>query len=209
MILRNFQQLHEDGRQLVLSWVDRANKRASEEDPFESFIYCWIAFNAWGTCVTGIEQDGLQMRELRRDKSLNEIFSHLLSEDEPFKLAALEFRQYWPIFKVQALRNAAIQTGSERDRRIVVSSLAADTRRRGWWAPEDPNNPHAVGENFVLTWDNTLSAIYRVRCNLFHGGKSVRVPLDRKVVALSLQVLLPFFIYVLSLDRRRTSTGNL
>jgi hypothetical protein len=41
-------------------------------------------------------------------------------------------------------------------------------------------------------WSHLLQAMYQVRCNLFHGEKSVVSDIDHQVVRWSVGILLPF-----------------
>ncbi len=51
-------------------------------------------------------------------------------------------------------------------------------------------------------WGDVLEAVYRVRCNLFHGKKSLGVPHDRELVELSFLVLGAIFGEVLKALKR-------
>ncbi|MBY0460706.1 MAG: hypothetical protein K2V38_25590, partial [Gemmataceae bacterium] len=52
--LGRFAELHDVGRRLITGWWDRGRGGAGAE--FESFVFTWVALNAWGECVTGIDQ---------------------------------------------------------------------------------------------------------------------------------------------------------
>jgi len=41
-----------------------------------------------------------------------------------------------------------------------------------------------------LDWAHTLKAIYRVRCNLFHGEKAIHSEIDQKIVLSAFRVLI-------------------
>ncbi|MDO8691418.1 MAG: hypothetical protein Q7R39_15655, partial [Dehalococcoidia bacterium] len=47
-------------------------------------------------------------------------------------------------------------------------------------------------EAIPLDWPHTLAALYRVRCNLFHGEKALDSENDGQVVAAALRALLGF-----------------
>ena len=51
---------------------------------------------------------------------------------------------------------------------------------------------NASGEEAPLDWAHTLAALYRVRCNLFHGEKSAHSEMDQRVVHAALKVLVDF-----------------
>jgi hypothetical protein len=43
-----------------------------------------------------------------------------------------------------------------------------------------------------LDWPHTLAALYRIRCNLFHGEKAVNSEMDNLIVSIDFRVLLHF-----------------
>ena len=44
-----------------------------------------------------------------------------------------------------------------------------------------------------LDWPHTLAALYRVRCNLFHGEKGRHSEMDQRIVASGFRTLIQFF----------------
>jgi hypothetical protein len=55
-----------------------------------------------------------------------------------------------------------------------------------------------IGESIVPDWAHVLEALYRVRCNLFHGTKSVDGAADREVVDAASAVLVPVVKHLVS-----------
>ena len=45
-------------------------------------------------------------------------------------------------------------------------------------------------EEVSLNWAHSLKAIYRVRCNLFHGEKAAHSEMDQKIVSSAFRILL-------------------
>jgi hypothetical protein len=94
-------------RELINGWFeDRAWKMldCNKENSFEPFIFLWIAFNAWGTCVTKKEQDADIIDHLSRNPILRDDFRHLLNGDRKFQDIAMAFGRRWPVFSVMRLR---------------------------------------------------------------------------------------------------------
>jgi hypothetical protein len=48
------------------------------------------------------------------------------------------------------------------------------------------------GGSIPMDWPHTLAALYRVRCNLFHGEKAPYSEIDRTIVRAALRVLVYF-----------------
>ena len=61
-----YEVLHRDGKNLIDTWFARANNKAccTAKESFEPFIYCWIAFNAWASCVNGEDRDAKMVRKV-------------------------------------------------------------------------------------------------------------------------------------------------
>ncbi len=71
------------GMGIAQSWIERAREmRHLAERPereFERFAALWMAFNAWGMCVTLAETDAAMIRDLGRDRDVQEIFDHTVA----------------------------------------------------------------------------------------------------------------------------------
>jgi hypothetical protein len=105
----------------------------------------------------------------------------------------------WPVFEVQRLRRQGVdlryedETLTREDRREVVGSYLshpnADALR---FEPQCWRRHRDAGERAPLDWPHTLAALYRVRCNLFHGEKARHSEMDQRIVASGFRVLIQF-----------------
>lgn len=184
---RRYADLHPDGRALISGWRERALVRGGDSS-FESFIYLWIAFNSWAACVTGSDADHEWQRGLVADPTLNEEFDQQMSAATETAEAARRFAELWPIFRVSKLRERGIDywSGQYRSRdEMIHTYLDAGARE---FAPECLFDH----EELPLDWGHTLAALYRVRCNLFHGEKAGSSENDQVVVSAAYQTLRAF-----------------
>jgi hypothetical protein len=187
--------LRQEARELVQGWFERAweRRQCADEDSFEPFIFCWIAFNSWGCCVTGKENDTPMVRDLARSEELEVTFSAAVgSQEHPLERFGPLFQSLWPIFKVQEFRSRHIY---ERGPYTTRAARIRDYIQQGAeiYAPKIDEAPIPIGDDIPLTWGNALPAIYRVRCNLFHGEKSVRDEQDQRIVGAAFRVLVYAF----------------
>jgi hypothetical protein len=129
------------------------------------------------------------------DERMCDDFLRLLGEPEtPFGSHAAEFAQLWPIFEVKELRRRGIMRFSrlsEGDRETIVNSYLSSGARR--FEPPCWKRHRDAGEPVPLDWTHTLTALYRVRCNLFHGEKAAHSEIDQRVVSCAFRTLLHFF----------------
>lgn len=190
--LTRYDALHPLGRQLIQGWLRRATGAHDLSDPisaFEAFVFTWIATNSWGACVTDQDQDQAIVVGLAASDSLQIAFLDLMKREPSFDAAANEFASLWPIFKVADLRAKNLQyvRAPGMHRRDLVQlylNSGADNyapscwKRHGGAAPAD--------------WPHTISALYRVRCNLFHGEKNPDSEIDRVIVDTGFRVLSGF-----------------
>jgi hypothetical protein len=122
--------LHPEGRRLVSGWFERAweVRDCVPEDSFEPYIFAFVAFNAWASCVTALDKDREWMDALSLDQALAEDFSMIIANHtSPLDQFAQELRQLWPIFEVQSLRRLGIDTYARGEDRweIVVGQVPA------------------------------------------------------------------------------------
>lgn len=180
------------GQSIIEGWFQRAVARlgAPDNECFEPFIFGWIAFNAWGESVTGAESDRDWVRALARDEELSRGFAYLVQDPMgDIARSAQRFRGYWPIPKVQdwrRLQPTGRPTADTNDERLDffeehgISYEPTCARRHGQAAA------------IPLDWEHFLHATYRVRCNLFHGAKSLGDLHDQAIVASSFRTLVGF-----------------
>lgn len=195
----NFDLLHPDGRRLIKNWYHRARERSHEGDfgEFEAFIFLWISFNGWASCVARENRDAFWIEMLCADTQLNKLFDDFLTEDTEFYSSVIDFSEFWPIFSVVDLRERRIVPSNHdhRSRKELTSYYLENGAAR--YQPACWKRHALVNEACPLTWPHVLKAIYTVRCNLFHGEKGRHSEMDRKIVIGAFSVLLMFFERVL------------
>ena len=177
---------------IVRRWFERGwdGITGRPQDCFESFIFIWIALNAWGESVTGRERDDELVQELAQDQILSDRFAACLREPtNPVRIAAERFREYWPIPKLQAWRNIPHAEElrpmpAERAHRLHALHIH--------FAPRCAIEHLETSGIIPLDWEHFLPTVYRVRCNLFHGEKDPYAQRDLDVVETALGSLAHF-----------------
>jgi hypothetical protein len=184
---RDFDELQHDGRRLIQSFADRSRDRAAcrPEDSFEPFIFGWIALNSWASCVTGSEEERAYLKALMLDIELNRRFDSLL-EATDFQTVLGHFRELWPILRPLPQARIPAASASRQERILQVLN---DPRRDSRFRPGCASRHYKAGERIPMDWAHALSAIYQVRCNLFHGSKSLHSDVDTQIVFNSFRVL--------------------
>lgn len=184
--------MHTQSRRLIGSWFDKAveNQDASPEDSFEPFIYAWFAFNAWAACVTNEDSDSKYMQILIADEGLKGEFDKAMNVSSAFQEAAYLFAECWPIFSVKDLRKSNINPVASDKRSETVKHYldggAVGFQPQCWTEHQERN------EACPCDWPHTIAAIYRMRCNLFHGEKTAICPIDQNIVQRAFRVLVQF-----------------
>lgn len=182
-----FDELHEEGRRLIRGWAQRAVEQANcaEGASFEPFIFGWIALNGWACCVTGEERDSDYLDALLVNDDLARDFAGLLTTD--LVPAAGDFESLWPIFSSKDLGYRT---------QFAATRAEAVTRYRSL-NPPPAYKPACFfrhlneDERVPLDWPHTLSAIYQIRCNLFHGYKGLHSENDVQLVSRAFRILAP------------------
>ena len=191
---QRYSLLHSDGRRLIRQWLSRASTEMQSQDgsPFEAFIFLWIAFNGYASCITDEEQDREIIRKLGNCPDTRRDFAELLDRDADFQSLVSTFAKSWPVFKVHQLRRQRLlgRAFANRAERVRYY-LDADCRA---YRPECFSYHQGRQEDVPLDWPHTLNAIYQVRCNLFHGEKSLTEENDRVIVTQALGVLRTFIV---------------
>ena len=185
-----FHALHPYGRRLINSWARRgigAAAKGPRASHFEGFIYLWFALNGWGACVAEADTDRQWVEAVAGDLGLSEMFRELQERDRRFREAASAFAQLWPIFRSSEIRRRQILVPPKHSRRERVGAYF-DNNLTGFqpscWKRHDGQPP--------VDWAHSLKAIYRVRCNLFHGEKTLDSENDRVIVQASYDILALF-----------------
>jgi hypothetical protein len=182
-----YEQLGPIGSQIVRAFCKRATDKAdcAPEESFEPFIFGWIALNSWASCVTGTESDEEYRTALVLDRELNARFGSMCEQPD-FKANLEQFRSYWPILRPMPRRRIQDQATTRQERILhALTHPGKDSKFR----PECASRHFERGEQIPADWPHTLSAIYQVRCNLFHGSKSLDSDIDTEIVFNAFRVL--------------------
>jgi hypothetical protein len=199
--------LHRDGKHLIDSWFMRAYERAgcADKESFEPFIFCWIAFNAWASCVTQEDSDRAMVRKVANCPDMRDTFLNLYAQNTSFRSAVDSFAALWPIFKAQELRrHGYVNTAGKTRNQIIENYLELEGIS---FSPECWRyHKEKRGEAVPADWPHTIETIYRVRCNLFHGEKSPHSEMDADIVKAAFDVLVTFLAAgdIISLEQRRS-----
>ncbi|MEW6388608.1 MAG: hypothetical protein AB1491_13925 [Thermodesulfobacteriota bacterium] len=188
-----YRYLHNDGKRLISSWFKRAwdKRNCEKKDCYEPFIFTWIAFNGWSACVTSYDTDRDWMHSLMLSVDVCQKFNTLIADNNSiFSQYANEFKYYWPIFKSQEIRRRGIQRISNKNREYIVNHYLSNNVNK--FEPQCWTKHRERQEEAPLDWPHTLAALYRVRCNLFHGEKSPDSENDRLIVSSAFRVLVHF-----------------
>ncbi len=169
---------------LIRSWRRHAQRSLDRGDPFEAFIFDWIAFNGWAERVTTAERDMEWIAALGASPEIRRRFEEMKAENEEFTRACGHFADLWPIFRASAQRRLRIDVGRPRAT-VVMESLRAGIADR-----PDCYGLHSDG--VPQDWPHMLHALYQVRCSLFHGEKGRQSDSDRCIVQAAVVVLSGF-----------------
>jgi len=139
---------------------------------------------------------------LASDKQINDAFVTLASEpDSSIAVNAGDLVRLFPIFDVKTLIKdnlLRLGGGDKRDdlREFYVTNGVTAFEPRCWKRHVDD------GEAVPLDWPHVLKAIYKVRCNLFHGQKSAHSEMDKEIVSAAFLTLAHFVREARYLDDR-------
>ena len=186
-------------RKLVKPWLINAEKSCAKNNYFEGLIYLWIVFNSWlsSVCIDihKVEVDRYLIEAAGWDNHLRRKFEKLKEDDRKFCTDIKNFAQLWPVFKTRVLRNVGVtpwsgiksSRGAFRERCFSLENDGLIGKRD--YAPrcyrEHIRKEQKVPDDFA----HVLRAIYAVRCDLFHGGKSIYYGGDTIFVELAFKIL--------------------
>jgi len=167
------------------------------DSQFESFIYAWIAFNGWAMTVCDVDGDEASVNLMGSASELQDRFAQLLDASADFRSNAERFQAPWPIFSDKDIRRSRVlhelPTDMPRDQRIPIylAYRYRDERGREQSIGYRPRcgEDHGLGRKIPLDWAHSISAIYQMRCNLFHGYKGAEVRSDMEIVSSAYPVL--------------------
>src|SRR5205823_12449653 len=146
---------------------------------FEGFIHAWIAFNGWAMTVCDVDGDEVSVNLMGSAPELQDRFAQLLDGKADFRADAERFQAMWPIFSDKDIRRSGVlrelPADMPRDQRIPIYLAFRYRDERGKeraiaYRPKCGED-HGLGRKIPLDWAHAVSAIYQVRCNLFHGYK--------------------------------------
>lgn len=124
----------------------------NEGDQFASFVFVWFCFNAWLEYVSNGRTDRAMLEEL---KSKSPHMNTLLD--------AYDDAQSSDQFFQRSLRDLINKSNKEAIKDV-----------RG--------NRQPISIKDETDWENIIEALYRIRCNLFHGGKDANDLRDQVLV---------------------------
>lgn len=190
--LSRFSLLHPEGRQLVSVWFQRAwrERNCQQEDAFEPFIYAWFAFNGWSACVTDSDSDREIIDALAADATISNDFISVIQNNQDILAIVEHFIDLLPIFDVKSLRRRGILRNVQETRRERVNYY--HSKGVNQYEPRCWQRHLDAGESIPVDWGHIINAIYKVRCNLFHGLKAVHSEMDQIIVHSAYLTLVKF-----------------
>jgi hypothetical protein len=113
--------------------------------------------------VTEADTDKEMIDALAHSPSLQSSFVRLVAESPIFRNDATVFAQFWPIFDVKDIRKKGLRHKFHAlDRQTYTRKMLGAHVKHAPVGKFDPKAP---------SWDQTIQAVYKVRCNLLHGEK--------------------------------------
>jgi len=184
------------------SWIKRFDE-TDEKNAAEKFIYLWVTINAWASLSvpdrTQNHIDAYLVHSLSADKKYQERFENLKKSNLVFKKNVYELSNLGPIFQVLWMRNEYIDAWDEskENRQEFVSrirekepfNITRDGQKIPAFAPGCAYEHYNVEGAIPEDWTHTLSMIYQIRCNLFHGGKNYNSNRDFRFIKLAYSIL--------------------
>ncbi|MDR6663486.1 hypothetical protein J2W51_006080 [Tardiphaga robiniae] len=161
------------GEGIAYSWIDKARRTARRHEDFpefDRFSYLWMAFAAWGMCVTLAETDAAMLRALKADQNVNEVFNNIV-RDPQVRESLRTVEGSFPLASFSDLLRLDPRYNWRGERDAAYWQKIAEAPR-GKKVRLSPKLDHRN-----LNWPDTLECTYKVRCNLVHGGKrATRLP---------------------------------
>ena len=190
--LNHYSLLHQEGKQLISAWFLRAwkERNCQQEEAFEPFIFAWFAFNGWAACVTDTDRDRDIIDALAADATLSNDFVRVFQNNQDMSASVENFFEMLPIFDVKSLRRRGILRNIIENRRERVNYYLSHGANQ--FEPRCWQRHHDAGESIPTDWGHTINAIYKVRCNLFHGMKAAHSEMDQMIVHSAYLVLVRF-----------------
>lgn len=133
-----------------------------------------MGFNGWMEAVTGATTDKAMIDALADNRRATDAYCRLLADDAEFQEAVSDFAVLFPVLDLRDVRK---KLGRDVFARWHGDELLDRCDRRGV-----NRAPEGWVDGDVPTWPQMLRTIYKIRCNLFHGGKSPDNQRDRDLV---------------------------
>lgn len=203
--LENYSTLHYDGQKLIKSWFDRSweSHDSLNGDDFEALIFLWISFNGWASCTTGLDKDFQIINALAGSERMKSDFDDILARNGSNLRNIVEgFSALLPIFDAKSLKrkhNLVHAINNHNRTELILRYIdqgATEFEPKCWMRHRDS------GEPLPLDWVHVLKAIYKIRCNLFHGHKAAHSEMDRRIVSTAFLTLFTFMSEAGYLERR-------
>ena len=190
--LNTYSLLHPEGRQLISGWFQRAlgEKNCQQDEAFEPFIFAWFAFNGWAACVTDNDRDRDIIDTLATDQTISNDFIQAIQNNQSVSASVRVFSELLPIFDVRSLRRRRILRNFTENRQERIAYYLSKGANQ--FEPKCWQRHHDTGEAMPVDWGHILNAIYKVRCNLFHGLKAAHSEMDQIIVHSAYLALVTF-----------------
>lgn len=183
-------RLPREGQNLIGGWFKLACDRLEEgeEKCFDAFVFAWIAFNGWASCITNLDGDRRIIRTLMQYEPICQKFTELCASDTNLNSYATHFRDLWPIFETKSVHHVQFAGGADRQQ-IVKRYFDSGA---SIYSPPCWQRHEQEGGQTPVDWPHTIDALYQVRCNLFHGEKALSSMNDRAIVSCAAHTLISF-----------------
>lgn len=177
-----FHYLHNQGKKLILTWFERANSYNinNKEDVFEPFIFLWFAFNGWAASVTEKETDREIISIISLDRKINQDFAKINNESSDISKSIKDFFEFLPIFDAKIIHKKNLYNSKLCDRKELIKYYMSKGVNK--FEPRCCIEHMEQGNPIPMDWTHFICAVYKVRCNLFHGFKSAHSEMDQSIV---------------------------
>lgn len=157
-------------KNLIITWRGKSH---NEGDQFSSLVFIWFCFNAWMEHISNENTDKKMINEpIERKQNMRSLlgaYDEAISANEEFLRGSIK---------------ALVHMSHEK----TIEDMRKNPRRR---------EPPIIikDEN---DFENIVRAIYRIRCNLFHGGKDANNVRDQALVKHAAMVLRQWIGYLIA-----------
>jgi len=186
------------------AWIRRFSE-TDEDNVSEKLIYLWVTVNAWASKsvpdLSRNHEDAYLVHCMAKDHDLSERFDKLYQRDIEFRDTVNSFLDLAPVFQSLWLNNHGIGPWNINDDRrkyvkmvsekdpFIVSIRNEQEIRFPAFSPACALEHIQGDEPIPVDWPHTISMIYQVRCNLFHGGKYYNRDSDREFIKSAYKIL--------------------